>query len=175
VQPSADRERRPRDAEGLDWLAGMGEENLEEFAAASAGAEELRTYLEQAREGIAGASAADLRAALGDLVSDVDRDALGGDFAEHVSRTMSAALADGIWGWFDDDLAHLRDWGFDLRDIARPVTVWQGRQDRFVPPAHGEWLAGHIPGARAELLGDHGHLSLTVAAYGDVLDGLLSA
>ena len=27
----------PRDAEGLDWLAGMGEENLQEFAAADSG------------------------------------------------------------------------------------------------------------------------------------------
>ena len=35
----------PVDAEGLDWTAGMGEENLEEFAAARAGPEELKEFL----------------------------------------------------------------------------------------------------------------------------------
>src|SRR5919201_1886109 len=36
----------PVDAEGLDWTAGMGELNLEEFAATRAGREALEDYLE---------------------------------------------------------------------------------------------------------------------------------
>ena len=43
----------PRRAAGLDWLAGMGEENLAEFAAAEAGEEELRAYLETEAESLA--------------------------------------------------------------------------------------------------------------------------
>jgi pimeloyl-ACP methyl ester carboxylesterase len=39
----------PRSAEGLDWLAGMGQENLDEFAAAEAGEEQLLAFLEPAR------------------------------------------------------------------------------------------------------------------------------
>ena len=56
-----------------------------------------------------------------------------------------------------------------------PVSVWQGREDRFVPITHGEWLAAHIPGARAHLRPEHGHLSLGVGAFGEILDDLLEA
>jgi len=41
---------RPTAAEGLDWMAGMGEDNVEEFGAAIEGEEPLRRYLENARE-----------------------------------------------------------------------------------------------------------------------------
>jgi len=39
----------PYGAEGLDWMAGMGEDNVEEFGAAIEGEEPLRRYLENAR------------------------------------------------------------------------------------------------------------------------------
>jgi pimeloyl-ACP methyl ester carboxylesterase len=97
-----------------------------------------------------------------------------GEYAEHLAEGGRAGLAPGVYGWFDDDLAFIRDWGFDLQDVSRPVTIWQGGQDRMVPPTHGEWLAAHVPGARAKLLPDHGHLSLSLALYGDILDDLIA-
>ena len=92
-------------------------------------------------------------------------------------------LGANTWIWTspltDEGLAELapklRDWGFDLSGITVPISVWQGQQDLMVPFAHGGWLAAHIPGARAHLRPEHGHLSLAVGAFGDVLDDLLEA
>jgi len=165
----------PATADGLDWLAGMGEENIEEFGAAAGGEEPLSSYLETARAALLACTVEDFHGTLGYLLSDTDRGMLSGEFAEHLTADMKAAVANGIWGWFDDDVAFLRDWGFDLAAIRVPVTIWQGGEDRFVPFDHGRWLARHVSGARAELPADHGHLSLAIGSYGHVLDTLLSA
>jgi pimeloyl-ACP methyl ester carboxylesterase len=165
----------PRDADGLDWLSGMGDENLAEFAAAEAGQEQLQAYLEQEAAAMASASGAELHAALGDLLSDVDRSVLSGDFADYLVTSMRTGLAHGPWGWFDDDVALMLHWGFELDAIVPPVTIWQGESDRFVPFAHGEWLAGHVAGARPQLLADHGHLSIVIGCYGRVLDDLIAS
>ena len=165
----------PINAPGLDWLAGMGEENIEEFGAARAGEAELSSYLRAERSQMLDSSVEDLHATLGDLLSDVDREVLSGDFAEYLHRGTRAALEQGIWGWLDDDLAFLQDWGFDLAGISRPVAIWQGEQDRFVPFGHGRWLAEHVAGASAQLPAEHGHLSLAIGSYGRLLDELIAA
>jgi pimeloyl-ACP methyl ester carboxylesterase len=84
-------------------------------------------------------------------------------------------LEHGVWGWVDDDIALIGDWGFPLTEIARPVSIWHGAQDRFVPFAHGQWLAAHLPGAQARLLEEHGHFSLRLAFYDEILDDLLAS
>lgn len=165
----------PYRADGLDWLDGMGDENIEEFAAAAAGKVELAAYLESAAAEIVGVVADQLRDALGGLISAVDHAALSGEMGEYMVQSTDVGLGGGTAGWLDDDLAFLADWGFELRAIARPVTVWQGSQDRMVPSAHGRWLAAQIPGAKARLLADEGHLSLVVGRYGAVLDELIAA
>jgi pimeloyl-ACP methyl ester carboxylesterase len=150
----------PYDADGLDFLAGMGEENVREFGAAARSRAALEALLEAEAAELSQVSGERIAAALGDLVDDVDRAALTGDFAEATAGLTRAALATGSAGWLDDDLAFVKPWGFDLSAIAVPVAVWQGAHDRMVPFAHGEWLAAAIPGARAHLSDDEGHISL---------------
>jgi pimeloyl-ACP methyl ester carboxylesterase len=166
----------PHDGDDLDWSAGMGEDNVEELHLAERGAEALAPYLEHQAEEIQGSTPDDLLAILGDLVSEPDRAALTGEYAAESHGNLLGSLSTGIWGWLDDDLAHVRAWGFSLEEIRVPVSIWQGREDRFVPLSHGEWLAAHVPGARPNLLEGEGHISpLSRHRYGDVLDELLAA
>jgi pimeloyl-ACP methyl ester carboxylesterase len=165
----------PYEADGLDFLKGMAEENHQEFGAALAGPAQLRAYLEREAPAFAGVTGAQVAAALGDLVSPVDVAALRGDFADYVAESFRSAVAGGIWGWFDDDLAFTRPWGFPLGGIEVPVLVWQGAQDRMVPFAHGRWLAAHLPRVTAKLLPGEGHLSIVVDKFGEVVDQLLAS
>jgi pimeloyl-ACP methyl ester carboxylesterase len=162
----------PFRAEGLDWFAGMGPENVEEFGAALAGEATLSAYLEKEAAGLAAVRPEDVAAALGGLVSDVDKAAVTGDFAAYLAASFQASVSTGIAGWRDDDLAFAADWGFGLDVFAAPVTIWQGDQDRMVPYDHGRWLAAHVAGARVRLLPGEGHLTLGVTRFDDVLDEL---
>jgi pimeloyl-ACP methyl ester carboxylesterase len=152
----------------------MGEENLHEFGAMEAGPGELRAFLEAARPAVIGITGDEIAASLGDLIADADRAVLTGDFADWLATGFRTALAAGVVGWLDDDMAFMRSWGFDLGTIDVPVTIWHGDADRMVPFAHGRWLAEHVRGARAELCPGDGHLSITVARHGEILDALLA-
>jgi len=165
----------PHDGEGLDWRAGMGDENIEEMSLAERGSEALVPFLERQVEEIRESTPEDLLAILGDLASEPDRAALTGDYAAESHASLLGSVSTGVWGWHDDDLAFVRPWGFSVEEIRVPVSVWQGREDRFVPLSHGEWLAAHVPGARSNLLEGEGHISLSRHRYGDVLDELLAA
>jgi pimeloyl-ACP methyl ester carboxylesterase len=163
----------PWGAEGLDWLAGMGEDNVEEFGAALAGRARLAPLLEELSRGMLGGSPEALRAALRTLLSPPDLAVLTGRVAEEMVAATHEAIHLRRDGWLDDDLAFTQPWGFALEEVAVPVLLWQGRQDRFVPAAHGEWLAARLPGVEARITDDDGHLTLLVARVGEVHAWLL--
>jgi pimeloyl-ACP methyl ester carboxylesterase len=165
----------PADSPGLDWLAGMAEENVAEFRAALAGSSDLTTFLDEAAGPLESVGAADVAEGLGALISPADQAVLTGEFAEYLAALFRAALTSGIDGWRDDDLAFTRDWGLSLDALghATPVAIWQGDQDRMVPSAHGDWLAANIPLARARLQSGEGHLTLIAQASGRILDDLM--
>jgi len=163
----------PYPAEGLDWLAGMGEDNVTEFKLALEGEAAIRPVTLEHAEQLATVQPREVADALGTVASDVDRAALTGAYAEYAAEMFHRAMSSGIEGWIEDDMAFTKPWGFDLTAITVPVAVWQGGQDLMVPFAHGEWLAAHIPGAEPHLYHDEGHLSLGLAKLGDILDDLL--
>jgi pimeloyl-ACP methyl ester carboxylesterase len=164
----------PWGAEGLDWFAGMGAENVEEFAATLEGEDALRPFVEAAWPVFRDLKPEEVAASLGDLVDDVDRGSLTGELAEFLAANSHEALREGYLGWLDDDLVFARAWGFDTAAIRCPVHIWQGAHDRMVPYAHGGWLCAHIPTACRHLHEEHGHLTLVVDSFGRILDELLA-
>ena len=165
----------PYGADGLDWMAGMGEDNVVEFSAALAGEHELGPYLSGEREKLKDATADDIVASMDTLLPTVDRAVLTGEFGEDMITSFREALGAGVNGWQEDDLAFSQPWGFDLAEISVPVMIWQGSEDLMVPFAHGQWLAAHVPGARAHLEDGEGHLSIGIGALDRMLDELVSA
>ena len=163
----------PYPAEGLDYLAGMGAENVEGFKASFTGPEADAAILEKDWPQMRGMTAASVAESFGDLIDDVDRASLTGEFAEWVVANAHEALRDSYLGWLDDDQAVVRPWGFELDWLDVPVHIWQGAHDRMVPFAHGEWLAAHVRGACPHLLPDEGHLSVAVGSFGAILDEMM--
>jgi pimeloyl-ACP methyl ester carboxylesterase len=148
---------------GLDqdsWLAGMDPENVKEFGWAVAGEEVLIPELEAEHARIVARVADDPSAVLGDFeLSESDRSQLARRETMQVIRESWAEHSTrGVGGWADDDLAHLQPWGFDLDRISIPVLIWYGATDVLVPPAHGEWLAAHVPGCLVKVDDDAGHM-----------------
>ena len=163
----------PWGADGLDFLEGMGAENHDEFGAALRGEGDLAAYLGPFRDEILEITGSQVAAMFRDLVDDVDRAAIMGDYAEFLAEDMREGQRESFAGWLDDDLSFTVPWGFDLASITGRVHVWQGDHDRMVPPAHGAWLVDHLPGACAHLHPEHGHLSLAVAGFPAVVDALV--
>ncbi len=162
----------PYDAEGVDFLAGMGEENVVEFGEALKGEAALRAWLDDVRPELVDLTAADVVASLDTLLPPVDEAALTGEFADYLAAEFRQAVSRGMDGWLDDDLAFTRPWGFDLGAIAVPTYLWQGSEDLMVPFAHGQWLAERIPGVTAHLEPGEGHLSVLIGASDRMLDEL---
>jgi pimeloyl-ACP methyl ester carboxylesterase len=163
----------PWDAAGLDWLDGMGQDNLDEFAAALEGEEPLRRYLEEQREAMVAGSPEAIAQTLDSLLCPPDRACLTGELAVYLHEQVKEALRDGVDGWVDDDFVVTKPWGFDLDEISVPVQVWHGGQDQFVPVAHGRWLGERIPGAEEHIHGEDGHLTLQISRIADVHGWLL--
>ena len=164
----------PYDAEGLNFLEGMGQQNIDEFGLALQGEEAIRPSNEAEAVGLRNTDAAGLIEGMATLLPDVDRAVLTAEFGEDMVANFAEGLRTGVDGWVDDDLAFVAPWGFSLAEIAVPTFVWQGSEDLMVPFAHGQWLAAHVPGATARLQQAEGHLSIGVGALDRMFDDLLT-
>ena len=162
----------PYGVEGFDYFAGMGEANAEGLELFFSDPEASRLELSEDREKILAAAPEQFVEAFESLLSTVDAEVMTGDLLRWLAASQQAAVAPGIQGWWDDGAAKMAGWGFDLRDIRVPVKIWHGRQDRFVPVQHGQWLAASIPGAEADIGESDGHLTM-IGRVGEIHGWLL--
>jgi pimeloyl-ACP methyl ester carboxylesterase len=93
-------------------------------------------------------------------LSEADREALRqAEFQQIIRESTYERCAHGVGGWVDDELAFTKPWGFDVAQVSVPTLVRYGATDVLVPPAHGEWLAAHVPGCVVKIDGEAGHLA----------------
>jgi pimeloyl-ACP methyl ester carboxylesterase len=150
----------PYGPEDLDYFSGMGQDNVDDFNLTLRDPDAARRKLVFDREALMAATADQITASFETLISPEDRAALGDGMDEFLLHLWQLGLAPGDDGWWDDGIAHVSPWGFDLGSIGVPVQLWHGSHDKFVPFQHGEWLARNIPGVDAHLTEDDGHLTL---------------
>ena len=163
----------PYDAQGLDFYAGRGDPNIEEFRAAAEGGLALMAILERDGAEILSTTPDQLVVVLRAMLGRADVAVLTNELAEYLLECTRAGIQHSLDGWLDDDLAFVRPWGFDLASIRVPVLHWQGAQDKFVPFSHGVWLSRHIPGVDSRLTPSDGHFTLTARCVPDVHAWLL--
>lgn len=165
----------PYDADQLDFLAGMGGQNVIEFGLAAEGGEDaIRPSFENDAAELRQSDVAALIAGLDTLLPPVDRAALTDEFGEDLAASFAEGFRTGVDGWVDDDLAFVSPWGFSLDEIDVPTFLWQGSEDLMVPFAHGQWLGARIPGVTAHLEPGQGHLSIGVGSLDRMLDELVT-
>ena len=148
----------PSGADGLDWFAGMTADGAAEMRAAAEGRQALERYLATHEFDM-------------DQFTPADQAALTGDWA-WMARIAGQAIEAGPDGYVDDQLAAVRPWGFEAGQVAAPVLIFHGGQDRMVPSAHGAWLAGHCRDAELWLSPEDGHVSVLGSCGVAALDWL---
>jgi pimeloyl-ACP methyl ester carboxylesterase len=135
----------PFGAEGLDWFEGFGSAGVAELRAAAVGRAALEKHLAESEDE--------------PEFTPEDEAALAGEWSWFID-VVRPALADGMGGFVDDDLAGVGAWGFDPAAVVAPALFVHGGRDRVVPAAHGEWLARRCPLAELWLRPDDGHISV---------------
>jgi pimeloyl-ACP methyl ester carboxylesterase len=162
----------PYPPDGLEWLAGMGDANVEEFSLAIQGEDAVLPFIEREAAEFGAATPEQIKEVLAGLLPPVDVEVLTGERAVYAKEMFDRAIGNGIAGWRDDDLAFVKPWGFEFSEIRVPTLLWQGVQDRMVPVAHGRWLAERVPGVEAHISEEDGHLSIAVGRLGEICDWL---
>lgn len=154
----------------LDFLAGMGEENIDEFGIALTGQTELNAWMETNGSAYRTITGEELRNSISSLFSNSDSAAMQQkEFSDDLAENFRHSLEKGFPGWIDDDIAFTKDWGFSLDQVKIPVAIFQGDEDLMVPGSHGRWLHKHLPNSTLRLLTGEGHLSFFSSSQDEIL------
>jgi len=131
----------PHDAPDLDVFAGLSPEDVEEWRAVRTGEWLDGPYYQEMVEWV-------------ETVS--ERTGIPELNREMLATSLREGLRPGPLGLCDDLFATDSAWGLDLAAVTAPTKVMIARDDVNVPPAHGRWLAAHLPNAEEVWVdGDH--------------------
>ncbi len=152
----------PYGVEGFDFFSGMGEYNVEDFKLMMRDQPQWEAKSKRDSEVMEKQTKADRMNLIGSLLSEVDKAANTDELDDFFHAQFEEGFRNGIDGAIDDNLALVAPWGFELSSIKVPLQIWHGKQDRFVPFSHGQWLASKTPQAEVHLNDDDGHLTMFV-------------
>ena len=88
---------------------------------------------------------------------------------EIISRPEMYAAMIEVWkenirvdsrGYVQDVEILMNSWGFQLRDIATEIHLWQGEADANIPPTWARYMAKEIPNCKAMFFAKEGHFVL---------------
>ncbi|MFF3375191.1 alpha/beta fold hydrolase [Streptomyces sp. NPDC002680] len=163
----------PRDAEGLDWFAGMAPSNVSEYRTAFTDPERFAARLIPRSAAIRSDPAKLLEELRPDLTDDDRMIVSDSTIRSMLLRNYLEALRTSPYGWIDDAFALTGPWGFDPAQIDVPVLLWHGGKDVFSPASHSSWLAARIPRVTAVLEPAAAHFA-SLRALPKALNWLLS-
>lgn len=86
------------------------------------------------------------------------------------------SMAEGLRntaGVIDEYKAFAAPWGFRLEDVSCPVDVWQGSEDKLVPPSWAHEISRRLPHATLHMLEGEGHM-IGVTRRAEILRSLAS-
>ena len=151
----------PRDASGLDFLAGMQDDiaQIHRWFDDDLGA--VRRWATSYRTEVEGYSAEQIEQMAAEGFPD---DAPSQTFFRSYTESVRSALEPGTEGIVDDGVAFHSSWGFEVGTIGTQVRLWSGPADLHVPLAHSRWLTAQLPGAPLDASGSGGHLEIIARA-----------
>lgn len=107
---------------------------------------------------------------------DVERRSSYSNFADIYPRfnalvipSILNAIFPDATGLADDDHYILSDWGFQVSEVTKPVSIWNGKEDFLVPEGHAHWQHSQIKGSTVHILETQDHVTIMVEAMEEIL------
>lgn len=145
-----------RRAEAVHLISPAGPLQLGDFLPVMAGGPLFRMAAERPRLFAAVAKAEGLAARLAPrwLLARLMAGAAGADralaadpaFAQAMARVLRDGLGRSADGFVAEVTAYTGDWRDVLDEVTAPVTIWQGSEDTWTPPAMARALQAALPG-----------------------------
>lgn len=66
-------------------------------------------------------------------------------FVSGLAQSLRRSLIDQRAAYAAEIRAYVADWSDELATVQQPVTIWQGSEDDWTPPAMAQALAAHLP------------------------------
>ena len=152
----------PYEAEGLDWFAGMEEDDVDGNRMLLSDPEAARAKMDKDRDEVLGYDGRELAQALGSFLSPADAAVMDDQMAEYLTYCDHEGLAPGSQGWWDDACAHVRPWVRAVRYLrSRAAAARQAGQVRSLLA----WPMARFPHPRGRSLADKHRWALMLVAH----------